>query len=51
MHGTGTSRTGEAEPPRCDVKLPDAELRVSGGSAGTLVALLRRDDLAVAYLL
>jgi hypothetical protein len=29
----------------------DAELRVSGGNAGTLFALLRRDDLAVAYLL
>lgn len=25
----------------------DAELRVSGANAGTLIALLRRDDLAV----
>lgn len=51
MPGRSASRTGEAEPPRCDVNVLNAELRVSGGNAGSLFALLRRDDLAVAYVL
>jgi hypothetical protein len=38
-------------PARLDITVLDEQLRVCRGNAGTLFALLRRDDLAVADLL